>query len=162
MKGVGTSAWSAWFSGLRSKLLEGECMQPLTYTLFDYLDITRGWQRPVPMCKGDRARIWGTETDKYRISDDGAWITVAGNGERATGADYPCNIEGCFVGMLVGKFTTDAGVEVVFPIGTGIEYEAPENGTVTWSINDTTWYDNKYYKSATIEDRTAVTIEPAK
>lgn len=160
MAGGGTDAWAGWLGGLHGKLTAGECLQPLTYQLFDYLDITRGWQRPVVMCKGNRAHIWATEKDRYRLTDDGPWINVLGNGERALGQEYPCNIDTCMVGMLVGKFTTDAGVELVFPIGTEKVFEAPENGTITWSINDTTWYDNKYFKS-NVEDRTAVTIEPA-
>lgn len=162
MGGGSVDAWSGWFSGLRSKLNAGECMQPLTYTLFDYLDIGRSWQRPVTLCKGDRAHIFATVADKYRITDNGEWITVVGTTEKATGADWPCNVEGCTMGMLVGKFTTDAGVEAVFPIGADTVYVAPENGTLTWSINDTTWYDNKWFKSATIEDHAAVTVEPAR
>lgn len=164
MKGTGSlQAWQGWLGGLPAKLTAGECLQPLSYTLFDYLDLGKGWQRPVPLCKGDKAHIFATVKDKYRISDDGPWINVEGDPSiKAVSADYPCNIEGCFAGMLVGKFTTDAGVETIFPIGADKVFEAPEHGTISWSINDTTWYDNKYFKSATIEDRTAVTIEPAK
>lgn len=160
MKGGDAGAWQSHLSGLPAKLTAGECMQPLTYTVFDYLDIGRSWQRPIGVCKGDKAHIVATTKDKYRISDDGAWINVEGNGEKATGADFPCNIEGCAVGMLVGKFTSDSGVETTFPIGGEHTFVAPEHGTISISINDTVWYDNKYFKSATIEDRTAITIEP--
>lgn len=160
MKSGSSAEWVSWLGGLSSKLTAGECLQPLTYQLFDYLDITRSWQRPIVMCKGNKAHVWATEKDRYRLSDTGEWINVNGTAEKALGADYPCNIEGCTVGMLVGKFTTDAGVETVFPIGTDTVYTAPENGVLTWSINDTTWYDNKYFKT-NIEDRTAITVEPA-
>lgn len=156
-------AWTGWLGSLPKKLTAGECMQPLSYTLFDYLDLGTSWQRPVQLCKGDRAHIFATVKDRYRISDDGPWINVEGDkSQKATASEYPCNIEGCYVGMLVGKFTTDQGVETVFPIGAETTFEAPAHGTITWSINDTVWYDNKWFKSATIEDRTAVTIEPAK
>ncbi len=160
MKGGDLGPWSAWLSSLPGKLTEGECLQPLTYTLFDYLDIARTWQRPITLCQGDVAKITATIKDRYRISDKGEWINVEGTAEKAIGADYPCNIEGCMVGMLVGRFVTEKGVEIIFPIGAGTTFTAAENGEITWSINDTTWYDNKYFKSATIEDRTAVTIEP--
>jgi hypothetical protein len=162
MKGGDAGGWQSYLSGLPAKLTAGECMQPLTYTVFDYLDLGRSWQRPIGMCKDDKARIIATAKDKYRISDNGAWINVEGDtSQKATGAEWPCNIEGCYVGMLVGKFTTDSGVETVFPIGTELEFTAPEHGTLSISVNDTIWYDNKWFKSATIEDRTAITIEPA-
>lgn len=161
MKGGAVDPWATWLGGLSSKLTAGECLQPLTYTMFDYLDIGHGWQRPLTLCKGNRAHIVGSAGDKYRITDGGPWINVEGDKtQKATSADYPCNIEGCFVGALVARFTTDAGVVTVFPVGTGTTYEAPENGTLEYSINDTAWYDNKWFKSATIEDRTAITVEP--
>src|SRR5436853_393130 len=82
---------------------KGECNTPLTYTMFDYLDIGKSWQRAIPLCKGNKAHIVATAKDRYRISDTGAWINVEGDtAQRATQADFPCNIEGCFVGMLVG------------------------------------------------------------
>ena len=99
--------------------------------------------------------------DKYRVTDDGGWINVEGDKTKlATGSDLPCNIENCYVGELVGKFVTDSGVESIFPIGAEATYTAPENGTLYYQINDTVWYDNKYFKSSTIEDRTAITVEP--
>ena len=161
-KGGSTDGWGSYLSGLPSKLTAGECPSPpLTYTLFDYLDIGNGWQRPIGLCKGDKAHIVASIKDKYRISDKGAWINVEGDpGEKAVGAEWPCNIEGCNVGMLVGRFVTEAGVETIFPIGAETTFAAPEHGTLTFSINDTVWYDNKWFKSATIEDRTSLTVEP--
>lgn len=162
MKGGPISAWSGWLNPLSGKLTAGECLVPLTYTLFDYLDLGRGWQRPTTICKGNRAHINGTIADKYRITDNGPWITVEGDpAQKAIGADYPCNIEGCYVGMLVGKFVGDDGIETTFPIGADKIFVAPSNGELSWGINDTTWYDNKYFKSASVEDRVAITLEPA-
>lgn len=159
--GASTDAWSAYLSSLPAKLTAGECLQPLTYTLFDYLDIGNSWQRPIGLCKGDKAHVIATAKDRYRITDTGPWITVEGDpAQKAVGGEYPCNIEGCFVGMLVGRFVTDSGVETVFPIGTDTTYAAPEHGTLTYSINDIAWYDNRWFKSSTIEDKTAITIEP--
>lgn len=154
-------AWEQWMGGLSTQLTAGECLRPLTYTLFDYLDIGRGWQRPVHVCAGDKVRITATTTDKYRISETGEWITATGLvGQKAPSSEYPCDIEGCWVGALVGRFTTDAGVVTVFPIGAEYQFTAPEHGTVEYSINDITWYDNKFFKGANVEDRTAITIEP--
>lgn len=162
MKGGSVEAWRGWLSVLSGQLTAGECLVPLTYTLFDYLDVGRPWQRPTTICKGDRAHITGTVSDKYRIVDGGPWINVLGDPEqKAIGAEYPCNIEGCFVGMLVGKFQGDDGIAITFAIGADKVFVAPSNGELSWSINDTTWYDNKYFKSANVEDRVAVTLQPA-
>ena len=162
MKGGDVGAWKGWMVPLPGKLTAGECLQPLTYTLFDYLDIGRSWQRPVTACKGDRVRISGTVKDKFRIGDKDPWINVEGDpAQRAIGADFPCNIEGCYVGMLVGQFVSDDGITTTFPIGADHVFVAPSNGTLSYSINDTTWYDNKYFKSSTIEDKVAITIQPA-
>lgn len=161
MKSGDTSAWQTWMGSLNGNLNVGECNKPLVYTTFDYLDIGVGWQRPVAMCKGNKAHIFGTLSDRYRVTDKGEWITLDGTKEQAIGNDWPCNIEGCTVGKLVGKFTTDSGIETLFPIGGETTYEAPENGTLMYTINDTTWYDNRWFSNGRVDDHAAVTIEPA-
>ncbi len=161
MKSGDLAVWKGWMNPLAAKLTAGECMSPLIDTMFDYLEISRPFFRSVTVCKGDRVRISATVKDRYRIADKGEWITVEGTAEKATAADMPCNIEGCNVGMLVGKFTGDDGIETTFPIGAEHDFLAPGNGQLSWSVNDTTWYDNKYFKNAAIEDRVAITVEPA-
>lgn len=154
--------WNAWFRGLPAKLTAGECNVPLDYTMFDYLDIGTGWQRPLNVCKGDHIRISGTIKDKYRVRDDGPWITVAGDETKTTvGGEWPCNIEGCYEGMLVLRYVTQDGVESVLPVGAELDWTAPENGEISYRINDTTYYDNQWFKSGTMVDHTAIQISPA-
>lgn len=165
MAGGDAGSWGSWVRSMPAKLTAGECpTPPLDYTLYDYLDINTGWQRPIGLCKGNRAQIIASVKDRYRISDNGPWITV--DGDKSLSAigksDLPCNIEGCFQGQLVGKFETADGVVTIFPIGAEKVFEAPEHGTLTLSINDTTWFDNKWFKTAAIEDHTSVTVQPAK
>jgi len=161
--GSGSDAWGAWLRDLPGKLTEGECHTPFDYTMFDYLDIGNGWQRPMPICQGDRVQISGTSKDRFRVSDDGPWITVAGDPDRSTSGmgDYPCNLEGCLEGMLLLKFTTEAGIETILPVGSGIVFEAPEHGEIAYRINDVSLFDNKWYTSGGIEDHTAIEISPA-
>lgn len=160
--GASTDAWESWLKNLPGKLTAGECLVPLRNTYFDYLEIGWGWQFPVEMCAGDRARITATSADKFRITKEGEWITAAGHeGKQATGEGWPCTNEGCWEGMLVGRFTTQDGFEEVFPIGITTEYRAQAHGTLTISLNDNAWYDNAWFKSGAIEDHTGITIEPA-
>lgn len=159
--GADTGSWESWLRNLPGKLTAGECLVPYTYTLFDYLDIQTGWQFSVPLCQGDEVRIVATSNDRYKLTKDGAWINVAGlEGQAASDSAMPCTAEGCFVGMLVGRFTTEDGFVEVFPVGVEKVYTAPQHGTLSLSINDTTWYDNTWFKTGGIEDHTGITIYP--
>lgn len=161
--GGNTGAWGSWLKALPAKLTAGECpTPPLDYTMFDYLDIETDWQRPLPICKGDKIKVWGTEKDRYRISADGPWMTVVGDtSQTAAGKDLPCDVEGCHPGTLIMRYTTDQGIETLFPVNPKLVFEAPEHGTIDFRINDTTFYDNTWYKSGSIIDHTAITVEPA-
>lgn len=158
--GGSTDAWNSWLRGLPAVLTAGECpTPPHRNTLFDYLDIGYGWQIPVSMCEGDTAIITGTLNDKYRVSDDGDWITVEGvPGAPAMGDDYLCTTENCLEGMLIGRYVTEDGYEEIFPIGAEASYTATRHGTLTVTINDTTYFDNKYFSNGGIDDHTGITI----
>ncbi len=159
--GGSTGEWSSWLSSLPGQLMEGVCMQPLDYTLFDYLDIGREWQLEVPVCEDDVVSISGTLSDQFRISEDGDWITVEGDlNTPAVGAEYPCNIEGCYAGQLIARFTSDDGIENIFPVGGGITWTAPAHGLISVRINDTTFYDNTWFQSGSIIDHAGITIGP--
>jgi hypothetical protein len=155
--------WQMWLGQLPEQLTEGECLLPFTYTVFDYLEIGGSWQMNVPLCAGDVARIVGTSGDKFRITNDGPWINVDGieGTESPSGADWPCTLESCREGMLIGRFVTDEGVEEIFPVGVSTTYRAPNHGTLSVSVNDSTYYDNTWYKSGGIIDHTGITISPA-
>lgn len=159
--GADSGGWSSWINGLADQLTEGECMLPFTYTLFDYLDIGVSWHMSVPVCAGDVVVIEGTTSDKYRISEDGPWINADGEpGTMGVGTELPCDLEACAQGMLIGRFTNEDGVEDIFPIGTGTTYKPTAHGTISVTINDTSYYDNTWFKSGGITDRTGVTFSP--
>ncbi len=157
-----TGAWKSWAKSLPSVLTVGECNTPLDYTMFDYLDIAAGWQRPLPICKGNRVVIKGSGGDKYRIQDDGPWINVNGDSAQSTtGTDWPCNMEGCLAGMLMGKFVGESGMENIFVVGTETVFTAPEHGEISYRINDKVFYDNAWFKSGGLIDHTAIEVSPA-
>ncbi|HND33962.1 MAG TPA: hypothetical protein PLA94_28375 [Myxococcota bacterium] len=152
--------WIAYLRSLPPALTKGDCTKPFSGQLFNYLDVGVGWQQPIHMCKGNKVRVSATQ-DKFRVVENGPWITVEGDpAVIASDPQYPCNAhERCFAGTLLVKFVTEAGVEVIMPAGAEMTYTAPENGTMYFGINDYQWYDNRYFKSATIEDRVALTVE---
>jgi hypothetical protein len=161
--GGSVDGWNSWLNGLSAQLTEGECFNHFDYTMYDYLEIDTGWQRSMPICKEDKIRISGTSKDKFRLTDKGGWITVAGDeGDPSGGSELPCNIEGCYRGMLVMQFTTDAGVETIYPVGTELIFTAPENGTLSYRVNDDTFYDNTWYQGGGIIDHASVEISPAR
>ncbi len=153
--------WQRWLGVLPDQLTAGECLLPLTYTVFDYLEIGGSWQLSIPLCAGDVAEITGTSADRFRITNDGPWVNVEGiPGTESPTGDWPCTLESCREGMLIGRFVTDEGVEEIFPIGTNTSYRAPNHGTLSVSINDSTYYDNTWYKSGGIVDHTGITVAP--
>jgi len=157
------AAWDSWFRGLDEALTQGECLAPLLDTIFDYLDIQTGWQRSFPVCEGNAIRVSGTLKDRYRVRDDGPWITVVGDPDSPTvgNSDFPCDLEGCTEGILMFRFTTLDGIETIMPITDGqLLFTAPAHGTISYRINDTTFFDNKWYKGGGIEDHTAVEVSP--
>ncbi len=160
--GMTTANWSSWLAGLSAQLTAGECNTPLINTIIQYLDINRGWQEDIPMCQGDRMRVTASSSDRYRISEDGEWINAEGDlSQPSTNPELPCNFEGCYLGQLIGRFTSDAGVETVIPLGILKEYMIPDHGSFSFAINDDTYYDNEWRKEGAITDHTAVTISPA-
>lgn len=161
--GGDTAGWDSWFRGLDDALTEGECLAPLLDTIFDYLDIQTGWQRSFPICQGNAIRVSGTLKDKFRVREDGPWITVAGDPDAPTvgNMDFPCNLEGCTEGVLMFRFTSLDGVETIMPVTDGeLLFTAPAHGTISYRINDTTFFDNKWYKGGGIEDHTAIEVSP--
>ena len=156
--GADTSGWQNWFWGINETLTAGDCKSPpLNYTLFDYLDVGKGWQIPAPVCAGDRVLVKGSTIDYYRVSDDGPWINVAGDLEnRAMSDEYPCTLEGCYVGSLILRFTDEVGNETIYPVGEQTVFEAPVHGKIEVRINDATFYDNVFKKEGSMIHHTSI------
>lgn len=153
------SAWQGWVAGLANSLTEGDCKwPPLRYQQHDYLEIDRGWQFEGRVCKGDKIRIEVSALDYYRLSDSGEWINADGiAGQQAIGEKYPCTIEGCNVGTVVYRFTGEDGSITIAPVGTGIEWEAPQHGILHLAVNDDgTYFDNVWRKKGSLVDHAAI------
>ena len=157
----GGSSWSDWLTEIPGRLTVGECPNaPLDYTLFDYLNISREWQIPTGVCKDDVFKIKASPQDYYRIEEGGPWINASGDIEQAATGKLPCNIEGCFKGQLVMRFTGESGVSTVHAVGTYFEFRAPEHGAIVVMINDDSWNDNVFKVESGLEHHTSIEYSP--
>ncbi len=154
--------WQGWLVRRPAEMTEGECpYPPLDYTLFDYLDINNGWQIPAQVCKGDHVRIHGTENDYFKLSKDQAeWINVAGDPNQPTASGFECNVEGCFKGMLILKFTGDSGITKIIPVGIETTFLVPEHGKIQVMINDDNLSDNFFKVESGLEHHTGIEYSP--
>lgn len=157
-------AWARWAKALPSKLTAGECNTNFDYTLFDHLDIQSGWQGKRAICKGNKIVIKTSSMDRYKISDDGPWINVAGDPALSTSgdSDWPCNLEGCLAGVMMFRFTGESGMISLYVAGTEHVFTAPEHGHIDYRINDTKFYDNKWFESRGVIDHASVEISPSR
>ena len=161
--GGSTSGWSSWLNGLPAIINEGQCYNPLIDTYYNYLDLARGWQNKVAVCKGDVVNVKGTEIDYYQYFKGSPWINAAGDpAKSASGTELPCNIEGCLYGQLIVHFVGESGAVVVKPAGLGAQITAPESGYIEVMINDDDLTDNKYKIEGGMEHHTGIEYKPAK
>ncbi len=155
--------WGTWLSAVPGQLTVGECMTPpLDYTMYDYLSINNDWQFTGHVCKGDRVKVKGSEMDYYQLEPKGLWVNAAGDTSASTSGAYPCNLEGCYAGMLILKYTSATGVSTVLPVGLQMEFLAPDHGKIQLMINDTELTDNKYKVEARLEHHMAIEYSAAK
>lgn len=144
--------------------MKGECTNPLMYQLHDYLSIQSDWQVRRHVCEGDKVLIESTETSKYTVADAGAkgtkWINLLGDPDvPQAGEGYFC--PGCPLGALLIRFENeDTGEVQVQAMGSALEYTAPGNGYISFTINDTTYFDNRFYEKDGIKDYLSIGIYP--
>jgi hypothetical protein len=64
--------------------------------------------------------------------------------------------------MLIMKFKSKSGVETIIPVGTWSVFSAPEDGEISYRINDTVFFDNVWHQSGGLIDHTAIEVSPAR
>lgn len=150
--------WTTWIESVNGRAREGLCpYRPLDYTLFDYLSIESGWQISRRVCKDDEFDVIASSTDFYKISDDGDWISAEGDTtQSALGTDLPCNLEGCYRGQVIMRYTGDDGHIVVIPVGHGARFTAPNHGTIEVRINDDSLNDNTWKVESGLQHHTSI------
>ncbi|MEZ4317339.1 MAG: hypothetical protein R3F61_07535 [Myxococcota bacterium] len=162
MKGAASASdWETWASGLKAKLTAGECKGSLLpRTMYDYLDIGAGWQIPAPFCKDDEIVIEVSAKDYYRIEKSGPWINGAGDTSQPATKGLPCTLEGCYKGTVIMKFTSDEGMEIIQPVGTGRTWKVPAHGVIRVMINDDDFNENEWKVEAGMQHHASVGYSP--
>ncbi len=161
MTGGGTDEWTAWLTRLPHRLSEGKCQGGLAGTMYNYLELGMSWQFEAPICKDETVQVTASSNDFYRTSNDGPWVNADGNKEKsAAGGNYLCATESCYDGQLVMRFRGESGRELIVPIGVQDSFQAPENGTIAVSINDTDFTDNAFKNEGGVTHHTQLTYTP--
>lgn len=143
--------------------MKGECTNPLMYELHDYLGIQNDWQVRRHVCKADQVLIESTQKSKYTVNDtgkDAKWINLAGDPDvPQAGEGFPC--PECPLGALLIRFEDEETGEVqVRAMGGSYEFKAPANGYISFAINDTTYFDNRFYEANGLKDYLSIDIYP--
>ena len=160
-------AYFEYLSTVGRELESNECYKPLDYEWHDFLDIASDWQRRVHVCKGDKVLIetTGEENGQYTITDtgkmaDNTFMTAAGDpntpeaGAAGLVAEYP-------LGALLLRFEAeDDSYTKYYLIGASLRFTSPDHGTLSFAINDTTYFDNKFRDIKGAIDYLGVDIYP--
>jgi hypothetical protein len=143
--------YADWMGSQARELEEGECYKPLTYELHDYIDIQAEWQLRLHICKGDSILIetTGAENGSFTLEDTGKhkknkYITAAGDPDRPE-AGQTGVVTDMPAGALIMRFEAeDESMTKFLLVGYSLKFKADQHGYISFTINDTTYFDNKF------------------
>jgi len=146
---------------------KGECYKPLDYEYHNYVDIQSGWQFRIHVCAGDKilVELTGEENGKYTIEDTGSvsknrYITAVGDpdvpeaGDKGLVAQYA-------LGAVLLRFEAEDGSHTQYhPTGHSLQWKAPQHGFISFSVNDTTYFNNAFHDAGNGIDFLGLDIYP--
>lgn len=179
------SAYLSWISAQGAELEAGECYKPLDYEYHNFMEIQAGWQLRVHVCSGDKFLVeaTGEENGKYTVADTGKYkdnVYVTATGQPVLAGKYdgmselpadvvavPAGDLGLVpeepLGALVMRFESEDGSYTkYFLVGQELEFEAPDHGFVSFAVNDTVYYDNRFHDIRGAIDYLGLDIYPPK
>ncbi len=160
--GVATMAWGGWLESLPAELTAGDCIALLEEPWFDTLSVDRGWQHELALCPGEEVELSATARAGFSLGPDGPSSTVAGLADTPPPEGSLCTDDGCLWGMLLGRFETLDGQVSVFPIGTGTVFTAPDEGQLSFAVNDSDHRDNAYTIVDGVQDGANLGVRPTR
>lgn len=159
-------SYQSWFQSRLETMAGEDCSHPSFTLITQYLEVNQRWQLETPLCKEEvvliRANSGEYTVEAKPAEKDTVWITSEGDVTQPTrAAPYPCQVEGCFKGQLLGRFVDRAGTEKVFPIGKQTFFTAPAHGRISFGVNDVDLFDNAFRVKDQVADYLSVEIFPA-
>lgn len=145
------SEYLAYMQGIGKELEAGQCYKPLDYEYHNFMDVSAEWQFRIHVCKGDQLLIesTGEENGQYTIADtgkmkDNVFITAEGDpnvpeaGELGPVPELPH-------GALVMRYEAEDGTFTKYvKVGNRLEWVAEDHGYISFTVNDLTYFDNKF------------------
>jgi len=164
---VSEADYVKWLGSEARELEAGECYKPLNYELHDYIDIQTNWQVRLHMCKGDAILIetTGEENGQFTIEDTGKpkknnYITAAGDPERPEAGEAGL-VSDMPAGALIMRFEAeDESMTRYVLVGQNVTFKADQHGYISFSINDTTLFNNKFRNVGGAKDYLSLDIYP--
>lgn len=149
------------------ELEQGQCHNPLTYEYHNFMDIQSDWQFKLHICKDDQILVeaTGEANGQYTVQakekiKDNRYITAVGDPEMPLAGDAGL-VSDLPLGALVMRFEAeDDSYTRFFLIGQHYEFKAPDHGYISFAVNDTTYFDNKFRDASGAIDYLGLDIYP--
>lgn len=178
------SDYAAYLDGIGRELESGECYKPLDYEYHNFLDVQAGWQFRIHVCKGDRFLVETTtlENGKYTVADAGkpsknVYMLADGNplpgfglyektdtlpeGVMAEPAgDRGPVPEEAWGALIMRVEAEDESNTKYIAVGLSHQFVATEHAFISFSINDNTYFDNKFHDVKGAIDYLGIDIYP--
>ena len=149
------------------ELEAGQCHNPLTFEYHNFMDIQTDWQFKLHICKDDTILVETTGERNGQFTVQAAerlhkskFITAQGDpdmleaGEAGLVPDMP-------LGAVIMRFEAeDESYTKYYYVGVSLEFKAPDHGFVSFAINDTTYFDNKFRDASGAIDYLGLDIYP--
>lgn len=156
-----------YLKGLGWELEAGQCHNPLTFEYHNFMDIQSDWQFKLHICENDQILVetTGEKNGQFTVQaqdrlSKSKFITAQGDtdmleaGEAGLVPDMP-------LGAVIMRFEAeDNSYTKYFYVGYSLEFKAPEHGYVSFAINDTTYFDNKFRDASGAIDYLGIDIYP--
>lgn len=161
------SEYLEYLSSIGRELEAGECYKPLDYEYHNFLDVQAEWQFRIHICAGNPILVeaTGEENGQYTLTDTGnmnknTFVTADGDpnmpeaGELGPVPELPH-------GALIMRFQAEDGSYTKYvTVGLSVEWTAPDHGYISFTINDLTYFDNKFRDLKGAIDYLGVDIYP--
>ena len=133
------------------------------------MDVQSDWQFRLHVCKGNKIRLetTGQENGKYTVLDTGKYkenVYITADGMPVAGAGKyeklkelpegvtaePAGDRGAMAaapwGAAIMRFEDEDGSATRYEvIGLALEWTAPEHGFISFTVNDSQYYDNQFH-----------------